>query len=219
MDVKGHHQQEEQICDGQVQHVNVRNHLLLARGHSIDNQTVGQRSHRTQDAVDGGKDVHERRDVNHAVRRDSSVYARVVGRVGNFWVAKIARGVHGERLQSICVKKKYEKQRQEKFEINYASFYAQQHRAISKPIKVVNAFLSMSVAFSSRLWVNLASKYCLKTQVSKRSSWTLCVCLLQYRSWTDSSCLHPSLTLPFTPNQYPQEKWYHNSLCFNDNYV
>lgn len=30
MDVERHHQQEQQVCDGQIQNVNIGDHLLLA---------------------------------------------------------------------------------------------------------------------------------------------------------------------------------------------
>ncbi len=94
MDVERHHQQEKQVCDGQIQHVNIRDHLLLAWCHSIDHQTVGQNSNATQNAIDSGEDVHERRDVNDAVRRNGSVHTRKVGGISKFGIAKNVRGVH-----------------------------------------------------------------------------------------------------------------------------
>lgn len=73
VDVEGHHQQEQHVGYGQVQHVDVGHHLLLARRHRVNDQSVGNHSDRAQDAVDGGEDVHEGGDVDVVVRRPSRV--------------------------------------------------------------------------------------------------------------------------------------------------
>lgn len=79
VNVEGHHEQEERVRYGQVQHVDVRHHLLLARRHRVDDQSVGDDSHRAQDPVDGREDVHESCDVDVAVGRPGGgqVAARV----------------------------------------------------------------------------------------------------------------------------------------------
>lgn len=71
VDVEGHHQQEQHVSYGQVEHVDVRDHLLLARCDRVDHQRVGDDSDGAQDAVDGGENVHEGGDVDGVVRRGS----------------------------------------------------------------------------------------------------------------------------------------------------
>lgn len=103
MDVKGHHQQEEHIGYGQVEHVDVRHHALLAHFDGVDDQSVGDDAHGAQDAIDGGEDVHEGGDVHETVGRRAGrqarrLTARVVALVV---VAENHRVVHGSGCHSI----------------------------------------------------------------------------------------------------------------------
>lgn len=67
VDVEGHHQQEQHVGYRQIQHVDVRDHFLLAYRHRVDDQPVGDDPHRAEDAVNGRENVHERGDVHEAV--------------------------------------------------------------------------------------------------------------------------------------------------------
>lgn len=67
VDVEGHHQQEQHVGYRQIQHVDVRDHFLLAYRHGVDDQPVGDDPHRAEDAVNGRENVHERGDVHEAV--------------------------------------------------------------------------------------------------------------------------------------------------------
>lgn len=86
MDIEGHHQQKQHVGYRQIQHVDVRDHFLLAYRHRVDDQPVGDDPHRAQDAVNGRENVHEGGDVHEAVgRRRGAQTGRageVVGLVG-----------------------------------------------------------------------------------------------------------------------------------------
>lgn len=103
VNVERHHKQEQHVGYCQVQHVDVRYHFLLACFHSVDHQSVGYNSNRTQDAINGWKYVHESGDVDVAVRFWGWVGTCRVSKVQSLVVfAKYVRVVHLQILLIIA---------------------------------------------------------------------------------------------------------------------
>lgn len=98
VDVEGHHQQKQHVGYRQVQHVDVRDHSLLAYRHRVDDQAVGDDSHQAQDGVNGRQNVHEGGDVHEAGGRRCGAQTWRVGEVVGLVVLAESDGVVHLRL-------------------------------------------------------------------------------------------------------------------------